>query len=148
MGVEAAKGIRTRQRETAARVDRLIAHRDRRAPGGGARGQRIWAAVQVGRRALRARAAAQVACDAAEVRAGDALTRIVTEGVALSDACEALGVSRGVGRRLFAVVEATTRAVHRGPSTDGVTEDAAHVATDHGQSGVATTRRAPAEGIS
>jgi hypothetical protein len=101
VGMEAARAIRARQREAAARVERLIAKRDQDGPVGSGRRARIQAAVRDGRRALRARDAAQAAVAAAEARAGAALARITAEGLSLHDAAAAMGLSKSVGRRLL-----------------------------------------------
>jgi hypothetical protein len=101
MGVEAGKAIRARQRETATRVDRLIAKRDEHGPIGSIRRERIKAATRDGRRALRARDAAQGAVHGAEVRVGAALARIAAQGLSCNEAFEVLGLSKSVGRRLL-----------------------------------------------
>jgi hypothetical protein len=109
VGVEAAKAIRARQREAAARVARLIAKRDQDGAIGSGRRARIQAAVREGRRALRARDAAQAAVAAAETRAGAALARITAEGLSLHDAAAAMGLSNSVGRRLLKAGGESTR---------------------------------------
>jgi hypothetical protein len=109
VGVEAARAIRARQREAAARVARLIAKRDQDDPVGGGRRARIQAAVRDGRRALRARDAAQAAVAAAETEVGAALARITAEGGSLHDAAVAMGLSNSVGRRLLKADQESTR---------------------------------------
>jgi hypothetical protein len=105
MGLEAAKVIRARQRAVAARVDRLIAERERHTPIDSARRERIKVAVRDGRRAMRTLTAAQGAVQDVEARVGAALARIAAEGLSLSQAYEALGLTRSVGRRLVQIVE-------------------------------------------
>ena len=101
MGVKGSAAIRARQREVAARVDRLIARGDKRARVGSPRRAEIRVAVRAGRVALRRRA--RVVADLADANAevGAALHRIVAAGVKHAEAFEALGVSVGVGRRLL-----------------------------------------------
>jgi len=101
MGVKGSAAIRARQREVAARVDRLIARGDSRALVGSPRRAEIRVAVRAGQVALRRRA--RVVADLADANAevGAALHRIVAAGVQHADAFEALGVSVGVGRRLL-----------------------------------------------
>jgi hypothetical protein len=122
VGVEAAKAIRARQREAAARVARLITKRDQDGAIGSGRRARIQAAVRDGRRALRARDAAQAAVAAAETQAGAALARITAEGFSLHDAADAMGLSSSVGRRL---VQAGHPAATRHPAGVSSTDSSA-----------------------
>lgn len=118
MGVKAGSAIRARQREVAARVERLIAQADNRAPIGSARRVALQGAVRDGRRALRARARARCLVASAEADAGAALLRLVAEGLTQVEAFGALGLSTAVGRRLYAdaahaVTHTATRAAAR-----------------------------------
>ncbi|MEO7944459.1 MAG: hypothetical protein ABIR34_13760 [Marmoricola sp.] len=151
MGAEATKSVRAQQREVAARVERLITTYDQHRPLGpheAAGRRRIKAAVHAVHRALRARDAAQAAVEEAEVRAGVALLRINDEGLSLTGAFHALGLSRGVGRRLVQAAQNPTR--HRSPalSTDQPRRRAPCVLADHGETGTPATGGAMSKGSS
>jgi hypothetical protein len=148
MGVESGKAIRARQRETATRVDRLIAKRDERAPIGRARRQRIALIVRQGRHALRSRDAAQAAVEAAERRVGVALVRMAADGLSLNDAFDVLGLSESVGRRLVRAAEPATRRTGTSSSTDPVRRRATRGAAGHGENGTTTQVSASAKGMS
>jgi hypothetical protein len=148
MGVEAGKAIRARQRETATRVDRLIAKRDGHGPSGSIRRERIQAATRDGRRALRARDAAQGAVHAAEVRVGAALARIAAEGLSSNEAFEVLGLSKSVGRRLVQTALDAPRRRDASSSTAPVSGRATSSSTGHGETGAITWVGASATGRS
>ena len=101
MGVKGSAAIRARQREVAARVDRLIARGDNRPQTRSGRQTEIRVAVRAGQVALRRRARVVADLDDANAELGAALHRIVATGVTHAEAFEALGVSVGVGRRLL-----------------------------------------------
>ena len=125
MGSEATKAVRTKQRESAARVERLIRKRDERAFVGSARQQRIRAAVRDGRVALRALATAERAVVAAQERVGKAIAQIVGEGLSRNDAYAALELTRPVGTRLLQLAE---RAARRFPDEFSTGRDHSHAA--------------------
>ena len=145
MGVEAAKGVRARQREAAARVERLIIRRDARVPIGSARRARIRSGFREVRRVLRARDAAQAEVEHAEAAAGAALARILAEGLSHSDVCAVLALSAGVGRRLIRSAKVRTRSPGSASSTDAPRASAGAAPAGHGQIGTAT-RGATAKG--
>ncbi len=118
MGSEAARAIRARQRESAARVERLIRRRDERALIGSSRRQRIKAAAREGRLALRVLDKAGRSVADAEERVGRALERITAEGLPRSDAYAALDLTRAVGDRLIGLAEHAQRRTGDAGSTD------------------------------
>lgn len=101
MGVTESAAIRARQREVAARVERLIVHADERARTGCCRKEEIRSAVRAGRAALRTRERLLADLDSASTEVGAALNRLVEAGLKHFEAFEALGLSVGVGRRLL-----------------------------------------------
>ena len=101
MGKETTRALQARRRETAARVERLIAAADRRNPIAWARRARIKAAVRDGRRELRALEGADQAATDRRARVGVVLARLADDGLSRSEAYEALGLSRAIGRRFF-----------------------------------------------
>lgn len=115
MGVKESAAIRARQREVAARIDRLIEQADNRAPIASHRRDQIRASARQGRAALRRRARANREADQALADVGHVLTRLVDLGLKNFEAFDALGLSIGVGRRLL--LEA--RALHDNPPTQG-----------------------------
>lgn len=114
MGVKETAAIRARQREVAARVERLIAQADQRAPIAFGRQAEIRGLVRAGRVALRKRERVLADLDASTTEVGAALNRIVEAGLKHSEAFEALGLSVGVGRRLL---HEAKRPQERRPST-------------------------------
>lgn len=121
MGVKAGSAIRARQREVAARVERLIAQADDQAPIGSARRAAIRHAVRAGRRALRARDRARDLVESAEADVGSALLSAVAQGLTQAESFEALGLSTAVGRRLYADAEhAATRAATPSSTASGL----------------------------
>lgn len=125
MGSELTKVVSATQRESAARVERLIRKRDERAIIGSARQQRIRAAVRDGRVALRALATAERAVVAAEERVGKAIAQIVGEGLSRNDAYAALELSRPVGTRRLDLAEPAAR---RTPDDVSTGRDHSHAA--------------------
>ncbi|MGK2876719.1 MAG: hypothetical protein ACSLEW_13960 [Nocardioides sp.] len=101
MGVKESAAVRARQREVAARIERLIDQADQRAPIGSQRRARIRNLIREGRVALRRRDRAERDIEAATDEIGRTLTGLVDEGLKHFEAFEALGVSIGVGRRLL-----------------------------------------------
>jgi hypothetical protein len=147
MGVEASKAIRAKQRERAARVERLIARHDQRGEVGRERRNRIGAMVREGRRALRARDVALGAVADSEIRVGAALARIAAEGLSLNHAYEALGLSRNVGRRLVQSAVPVTAQVRPCESTGRASRDASGTVAGQGETGVTTQVGATARGV-
>lgn len=139
MGMQAAKNIRARQRETAARVERLITQRDERAPIGSARRARIHTAIREVRHALRARNAAQAKARSAETAAGAALARIVAEGLCRRDAFEATGLPTSVGRRLIRSAEGSTPPVGSTSSTGQAPTSARVASAEDRETGTTTS---------
>ncbi len=90
MGVVTARATRGRNHDTTAQIGRLVDLRDQ--PKTVRRSQQVKAAKRDGRRALRARGAAQEASSAAEVRAGTGLRRLVDQGLSIGDAAVLLDV--------------------------------------------------------
>jgi hypothetical protein len=99
MGIETTKALQARRRESAARIDRLIAQADERSPIGSVRRARIKEAARIARRRLRALAAAQQSVAAIEVEIGQALMRVVDQGLSRNAAFDLAGLSRHLGRR-------------------------------------------------
>ena len=99
MGIETTKALQARRRETAARIDRLIAQADARSPIGSARRARIKEAARIARRRFRALAAAQQSVAAIEVEIGRALLRVVDQGLSRKEAFDLAGLRRHLGRR-------------------------------------------------
>lgn len=136
MGTEAGKAIRARQRESAARVERLIRRRDERTLIGSARQQRIKAAAREGRLALRVLAKAEQSVGSAEERVGRALRQMVEEGLPRSDAYAALDLTRAVGDRLIGLAERAQRRTGAGVSTDVGSDRDIGAVSAHGETGV------------
>jgi DNA-directed RNA polymerase specialized sigma24 family protein len=101
MGVKGSAAIRARQREVTGRVERLIAQANTRGSIGSGRKEEIRSAVRAGRVALRTRERVLADLDSATAEVGAALNRLVEAGLTHAEACEALGLSVGVGRRLL-----------------------------------------------
>ena len=99
MGSETAKALRARRREAAAASARLLAAVDERSPIGAARRERIKAAASLARRRLKTLAVAHQRVDEIEVEVGQALIRIVDQGLSRNEAYELVGLSRHLGRR-------------------------------------------------
>jgi hypothetical protein len=99
MGIETTKALQARMRESATRIDRLIAHADERSPIGSVRRARIKEAARIARRRLRVLAAARQSVAAIEVEIGQALLRVVDQGLSRNEAFDLAGVSRHLGRR-------------------------------------------------
>ena len=107
MGVKAGRGVRARQRATAAREERLVVKQRRAAAAAGGDRARVLGLIREGRRWMRARRAAERKVHQAEAQTGHALVALVAAGVSLGDAAEAMGLSRSAGRRLVAVAGST-----------------------------------------
>jgi hypothetical protein len=119
MGVTESSALRARQREVAARIDRLIDRADRagrtdradRAEDAGRadrqthypsnRRDELRAVIRAGSVALRRRTRAIAQVDAATRDAGRSLARLVELGLNNREAFGALGLSAAVGRRLL-----------------------------------------------
>jgi len=99
MGIETTKALQARRRESDARIERLIAQADERSPIGSVRRARIKEAARIARRRLRALAAAQRSIAAIEVEIGQALLRVVNQGLSRNEAFDLTGLSRPLGRR-------------------------------------------------
>ncbi len=122
MGVVASRAIRARQRSTVEEIERRVAVRDQ--PETARRDQRIQAAKRDGRRALRARAAAEQAKSAAEVKAGTALCRLVDQGLSLGDAAVLLVLTRSAAKRLVRTAKDAAVANDPTPSTGSAGDSA------------------------
>lgn len=120
MGTETAKALRARRRESKAHIDRLIARADERNPIGLVRRTRITESARLARRRLRALATTQQAASAIEVEIGQALLRVVEQGLARNEAFELAGVSRHLGRRY---VELALRAQGKGAAHSSTAPD-------------------------
>ena len=123
MGSETTKALLARRREAAARVDRLIAATEEHSPIGSVRRARIKSATREGRRALRALDSAERTLAEAESQVGNTLIRLTQDGLSRSEAYEALGLSRAIGRRLIGLAVCTRR-TPADLSTDAPTERA------------------------
>lgn len=99
MGIETTKALQARRRESAARIDRLIARAAERSPIGSVRRARIKEAARMAQRRLRALAAAQQSVAAIEVEIGQALLRVVDQGLSRNEAFDLVGLRRHLGRR-------------------------------------------------
>ena len=101
MGVKGSAAVRARQREVAARVERLITRADQQPPIEPGHRAEIRDGVRAGRAALRRRDRARARADTATRAIGVALSRIVAAGLSHAQAFEALGLTVGMGRRLL-----------------------------------------------
>src|SRR5680860_1315621 len=99
MGIETTRALKARRREAAARIDRLIAQADLLSPIGSVRRARIKEGARIARRRLRALTAAQQSVAAIEVEIGQALLRVVDQGLSRNEAFDLAGLSRHLGRR-------------------------------------------------
>jgi hypothetical protein len=120
MGTETAKALQARRRESRARIDRLIALADERSPISSIRRTRIAESAGLARRRLRALATTQQAAAAIELEIGQALLRVVDQGLSRNEAFELAGVSRHLGRRY---VELVLRARDQGPAHSSTAPD-------------------------
>lgn len=122
MGIETTKALQARRRASAAHIERLIARADERSPIGSARRARIKEGARLARRRIKALAAAQQAVTAAEVEIGQALLRLVDQGMSRNEAVELAGLSRHLGRRYIQLVQRAQSQVSAdlstAPSTD------------------------------
>lgn len=118
MGVETAKALRARRRETAARIDRLIVRADERNPLGAARRARISEGARLVRRRLKSLAVAREEVTAIEVELGRALLGLVDQGLSRNEAFELANVPRHLGRRYVDLALCAQREVATGSSTD------------------------------
>ena len=123
MGVETARALQARRRETAARIERLIATAAQRDPTNAARQSRIGDARRQARSRLRALATAQRAVTAIEVEVGEVLMRMVDEDLSRNDAFKLAGLERHLGRKYAALAEAARLRLRAGSSTDLVADD-------------------------
>ena len=99
MGVTTARALQARRRESAARIERVIAKADERSPIGSAHRTRINKAARLARRKVRALVAAQQSVTAIEVEIGLVLLQVVEQGLSRNEAFELVGLSRHHGRR-------------------------------------------------
>ena len=99
MGIETAKALQARRRESAAQIERLIARADERSPIGSARRARIKETARLARRKVRALTAEQQSIAAIELEIGQALLRLVGQGMSRNETFELVGLSRHMGRR-------------------------------------------------
>jgi hypothetical protein len=99
MGIETTKALQARRRESAAQIERLIARAHERNPIGSARRARIKQTAGLARRKVRALRAAQESVTAIELELGQALLRLLDQGMSRNEAFELVGLSRHVGRR-------------------------------------------------
>lgn len=120
MGMETAKALRARRRESRAHIDRLIAKADERSPLGSVRRARVAESARIARRRLKALATAQEAAAAIEVEIGRALLRIVEQGLSRNEAFELAGLRRHLGRRYLAAAEGAQASDAACLSTDPV----------------------------
>jgi hypothetical protein len=115
MGIETTRALQARRRESAARIDRLIAQANDRSPIGSARQARIKEGARIARRRIKSLSAAQRAAAAIEIEIGQALLRITEQGLSRNEAFDLAGLSRHLGRRYVDLALARTD-----PSSDGV----------------------------
>lgn len=99
MGIETTKALQARRRESAAQIERLIARADQRNPIGSARRARIKDTARLARRKCRDLAAARQSAAAIELDLGQALLRLLGQGMSRNEAFELVGLSRHFGRR-------------------------------------------------
>lgn len=99
MGIETTKALKARRRESVAQIERLILRADERNPIGSARRARIKETARLGRRKVRALTAEQQSVAAIELEIGQALLRLVGQGMSRNEAFELVGLSRHMGRR-------------------------------------------------
>jgi hypothetical protein len=99
MGIETTKALTARRRESAAQIERLIARAHERNPIGSARRARIRETARFARRKVRTLTAAQQSAAAIEFEIGQALIRLVGQGMSRNEAFELVGLSRHMGRR-------------------------------------------------
>jgi hypothetical protein len=99
MGIETTKALKARRRESGAQIERLIGRADDHNPIGSARRAQIKQTARIARRKVRALAAAQQSVVAIEFEIGQALVRLVGQGMSRNEAFELVGLSRHVGRR-------------------------------------------------
>lgn len=122
MGSETAKALRARRREAAAASARLLAAVDERSPLGSARRERIKAAASLARRRIKALATAQQRAEEIETEIGQALNRLVDQGLSRNEAYELVGLTRHLGRRYLDLATypgiATTTTPGANPAAD------------------------------
>lgn len=123
MGIETTKALQARRREAADRIERLIARAHERSPISSARRARIKESARQGRRRIMALSAAQQAVTAIEVEIGQALLRIVDQGMSRNQAFELAGLSRHLGRRYLDRAQNAQRQVPTNSSTNSVAGD-------------------------
>lgn len=117
MGVTTARALQARRRESAARIERVLAKADERSPIGSARRTRIKEAARLARRKVRALAAAQQSITALEVEIGLALRKVLEQGLSRNEAFELVGLSRHHGRRYLDLAAGSQKPCPAGSST-------------------------------
>lgn len=128
MGIETTKALQARRRESAAQIERLIARADERNPIGSARRARIKESARLARRKVRALTAEQQSVAAIELVIGQALLRLVGQGMSRNEAFELAGITRAHGRRYLRLAGSARPRVRDASST---TPAAAGRATAH-----------------
>jgi hypothetical protein len=137
MGIETTKALQARRREAAAHIERLIARADERSPIGSARRARIKEGARLARRRIKALTAAQEAVASIELEVGQALLRVIDQGMSRNGAFELAGLSRHLGRRYVDVALRAENQVPTARSTaQAVDEGIASVSDDLGHSDV------------
>jgi hypothetical protein len=131
MGVKAARLQRVRTRQLVDGIERQVAAYDAQRPEHIARGHRIKTSRQKARRALRARATAELAKTSAESAAGDAIRTLLAEGLSMSDVAVLLEISRGAIKRLARLSDGCPDAPRPSPSTGHDAQEAPQPRRDH-----------------
>jgi hypothetical protein len=126
MGVTTTRALQGRRRASAAHIDRLIAKADQRSPIGSARRVRITDAARLARRKVRALDAARQAVTALERETGDALLRLVDQGMSRNEAFELAGLARHLGRRYLDLAERPQTSPRPGFSTTSAANGVLH----------------------
>lgn len=117
MGVTTARALQARRRESATRIERVIARAEERSPIGSARRTRMKDAARRARRKVAALAAAQQAAAAIEVEIGRALLDVVEQGLSRNEAFELAGLARHLGRRYLDLAGGSPTPAGAGSST-------------------------------
>ena len=118
MGIETTKALQARRRESAAKIERLIARTQERDRSGSARRARIKEMARLGRRKVRALTDAKQSVQGMELEIGQVLVRILGHGVSRNEAFELIGLSRHVGRGYLDLAMSPPAAVPTAVSTE------------------------------
>lgn len=124
MGIETAKALTARRRESVAQIDRLIAQADEHGPIASARRTRIQETARLARRRIHALSAAQETVAAIELDIGRALLRLLGQGMSRNAAYELVGLRRHLGRRYLDLATSPAPPHPTGLSTDPLGDDA------------------------